>query len=37
MIKASSKEVYLCPQCRGEIEKRVSKWPNCGIKLIWRI
>lgn len=38
LLKAFSKEVYLCPHCDYEIEEKgISQCPHCQVKLIWKI
>ena len=36
IIKALSKKVYHCPNCRNIVQEGVSPCPHCGVVLLWK-
>jgi rRNA maturation endonuclease Nob1 len=36
IIKGLSKQVYLCPCCKKEIEKHQTICPHCRTPLLWK-
>lgn len=36
-VKLASKEVYICPNCKGTIYKNQKECPSCHATITWKV